>query len=39
MDFQDRTPASTEYTDPVYVVLARKANAAAHSGEEAASTG
>ncbi len=25
VDVQDRTPSSTEYTDPVYVVLARKA--------------
>ncbi len=39
IDFQDRTPASTEYTDPVYVVLARKASAAAHGAEEAASKG
>lgn len=29
LEAQDRTPPSAEYTDPVYVVLARKASAAA----------
>ena len=29
IDAQDRTPSAVDYTDPVYVVLARKASAAA----------
>jgi SAM-dependent methyltransferase len=39
IDIQDHTPPAEEYTDPVYVVLARKAGARAPGREERTSAG